>query len=200
MLLERMRTATLSVLVFFVSIPCVLAEGRLLDRLVLEVNGKSYTQRQVEVYTLVRAAAMGRGAKDGLIGPDSWQGALEAFAHEALVMVSEGRGEDGEEVTQADPGDVHRVLSELQRLQEEEVSIKNFIKDYRIDDGELRRASEGVVRVQKLLSQKQKSLQSTNMWLSVDTKSQWYGSLKQSIGMRVYDEARIYKRLLERRR
>ncbi len=187
-------------LVFFVSTPHMLAEGTVLDRLVLEVNGKSYTQRQVEVYTLLRAVAQGRGAQSGLITLETWPKALQIFQDEAILLESLQKDPAKNDVPTADSKNAQSLQAEVERLQINDANFQGFMKGYRVSESELRQAIRMLLLVQSGLQLHKPAEGNSNVWLVLDPQSPWYTDVKRTLPTRYYTGAKTYLRLQERRR
>src|SRR5690242_17576020 len=72
------------IVAFFVS-ATLMAEHSLLDRLLVEINGKSYSQKQLETYMLLRTIAMGEDLNKAFPSAESWSEKVEQFKNEMIV-------------------------------------------------------------------------------------------------------------------
>jgi hypothetical protein len=174
-----------------------LAKPRTLDRLVLEINGKSYSQRQIEIYQALRTIASGEASDKGLPGPDTWLLAIDHFRDEMMIYINIENDAEKMEKLQADSRAIRQVQEKLEGLVATDDKWRDFHRRYSISD---REATEHLIRmfkVQAYLESRGRPATHGQGALSgyrkIDVNESWFVTLFHATPHRLYDRARRYQ-------
>lgn len=171
-------------------------EANTLDRLILEIDGKSFTQRQIEVYQALRCLAMGSMTSKALPGPEGWVEALESFRNEHVIFVNIENNIEKMDTLQPDHRSIRRVLEQLETLKGTNFKWRDFVRAYHLNEKELLATLFRIYQIQAHLQGLAHpglpgQLGSTH-FIVIDPEAEWFKVLFQSAAVRYYDKAREY--------
>lgn len=174
----------------------VMAEPALLDRLIVEINGKSYSQRQIEVYQGLRTIAMGELSGKALPEADTWMQAVESFKNEMVVYSLIESDAQRMESFQADLKKLQEARQNLERWQQSNKSFDEFVRQRQVTEAEIERILSIVFRVQAYVhSRVQLSAEGSTdekRFLSIDPTADWFESLQKLTSYRFYRKAKDF--------
>lgn len=186
---------------FVILLPKLSAAPVLVDRLVVEMSGKSYSQKQMEVYTLLRTIAMGEPARSGLPSSDLWAVQLEDFKN-AMIIVTQLENEptkmesflpDSQRLIEAE-----KALSEVQSKDKE---VDAFIRQRGLSDADLNKSLTMILRVEGYTRSRQQLAQMRPIdekgpnFVKLDPSLPWFQALLKGVAYRYYSFAKEYKTL-----
>jgi hypothetical protein len=171
--------------------------GRTFDRLVLEINGRSYSQRQIEVYQALRSIAMGEPSSKGLPTSDAWLMSLESFRDEMMVYLNIENDAEKMESLQVNSKAIRQVQERLQALVAADNKWRDFFRSYSIGD---KQVTDELIRMFKVQAYLESLVRPAGTgqggmvrYRKIDPKEDWFLSLFHATPHRLYDRARDYR-------
>lgn len=164
------------------------------DRLVLEVDNTSYSQRQFELYVALRSALYGEDAsKIVLVSEKNWSEQLEFFRLDMLVE------QEAQRLSTAPPG--KRVVDAGVEVVKRKIDRSQQFKDYLVhmnaDDAVVRRTLTSVLRVKSFLVSRGRQygadVSRVEEKAEVDRTADWFIRLEQRTPFRIFEGARRYQ-------
>ncbi len=176
------------------------AEPRMLDRLILEINGKSFSQRQIEIYHSVRTIAGGSRSRKALLDTATWKSAVETFKNEMIVFASIEGDQTRNDSFQADNRALQWAEKEIQKVQLEDKELLAFFKRQGVTEAELQKNLVTIFRIQAYVRSRlqvlnQDSDLSAKDLLDIDPDSDWFASMQKATPYRFYDRAKEFQAL-----
>lgn len=188
-----MRKIFSTFLLYLLYTASTIAEPRLLDRLILEISGKSFSQRQIEVYHSLRTLAAGEAPSKALLNPENWKGAIERFKNEMLVYANIESDAQRMESFQPDQAAMKAAALRVQAVQLEDRSIQDLFKRLGLREGEIVQELLIIYRVEAFVRSRAlvtASNREDNPSLSpIDPKSDWFLAMQRLTPYRFYDGA-----------
>lgn len=187
----------------FLCATALTAEPRMLDRLIVEINGKSFSQRQIEIYHALRTIVAGGGPRKALLDESSWKEAVESFKNEMLVYANIEGDQQRMDSFQADKTALQQAEREIQRLQLDDKPLLDRFKRLGLTEAEIQRNLLIIFRIQAYVRSRVQVLNpelETKGLLDVDSKADWFTSLLRSTTFRFYDSAKDYVLLQARKK
>lgn len=192
-----MMRSLLCFLVISVYSMSTLAKARTFDRLVLEINGKSFSQRQIEVYQALRTIAIGEPSDKGLPGPEGWILALESFRDEMMVYINIENDAEKMDMLQGNSKAIGQVQEKLEALVTTDDKWRDFRRRYSISDSEAWRQLNRMFKVQAYLESRVRPAGTGQGGISgyrrIDRTAEWFVTLFHATPHRLYDKAREYQ-------
>ena len=174
-----------------------LAKPRTLDRLVLEINGKSYSQRQIEIYQALRTIASGEPSDKGLPGPAYWLESVESFRDEMIIYINIENDAEKMEKLQGDNRAIRQVQEKLEALVATDDKWRDFHRSYSISDREVTEHLIRMFKVQAFLESRGRPAPTGQGALSgyrkIDVAEPWFVTIFHAPPHRLYDRARTYQ-------
>ncbi len=175
-----------------------LAQGIIYDRLILEINGKSYSQRQIEIYLVMRNLVMDPKSSMAQIEAEQWPEGLEIFQNEMLIF-NAMESEPEKFATLSLNSNSQRLLQErLKELLATNDKWRDFSQRYHIRDKEVMELLAKMLKVQAFLERmKQPPLVDIDRspLINVDTGAPWFLHLSRGTPVRLFDRARVYLKI-----
>lgn len=174
----------------------LMAEPDLLDRLIVEINGKSYSQRQIEVYQGLRTIAMGEAPSKALPQANTWVQVVETFKNEMVVysLIESDAQRMGS--FQADQKKLEETTANFRLWQQRDQSFDDFVRQRQLTEAEIGKIFNTVFRVQAYVRSRVQLSEQGNVdearFLSIDPLSDWFQSLQKLASYRFYGKAREY--------
>jgi hypothetical protein len=174
----------------------LMAEPVLLDRLIVEINAKSYSQRQIEIYQGLRTIAMGETPAKALPHADTWAGTLETFKNEMMVYSLIESDAQRLESFQADQKKLEEGEKSILRWQQSDKAFDDFVRRRGLTEAEIVRVLITVFRVQAYVRSRVQLISQGSgedgKFLSIDPMADWFQSLQKLTSYRYYGKARDY--------
>ncbi|MBC7531950.1 MAG: hypothetical protein H7318_10260 [Oligoflexus sp.] len=187
------------VMYFFFS-ATLMAEQSLLDRLIVEINGKSYSQKQLETYELLRTIAMGEEPRSGLPSSKSWTAQVEEFKNEMIVYT---QLENDQQKLESFAPDSKRVASAemaLTNAQGKFPELDRFIRGRQLSEADISRIFAMLFRVEGYTRSRQQitaaKTQDENAFTRLDPEADWFLALAKATSYRFYTKAKDYVALV----
>ncbi|HYX36034.1 MAG TPA: hypothetical protein VE954_23275 [Oligoflexus sp.] len=191
-----MRTL-LCFLVICVYSMSTLAKARTFDRLVLEINGKSYSQRQIEVYQALRTIASGGPSDKGLPGAEGWILSLDSFRDEMMIYINIENDAEKMDSLQVDSKAIRQVQEKLEALVATDDNWRDFRRRYSISDREVTEYLIRMFKVQAYLESRGRPVTTgqgaPSGYRKIDASEPWFVTLFHATPHRLYDRARAYQ-------
>ncbi len=163
------------------------------DRMIIEVNNTSYTQRQVELYSLVKQLVTKDDADIILPDESTWEAILDAFEQDVVVELEALR------LGSFNPSDasVEKVKDILLQKLKVSKNASAAATKLRVDDKTLARALTSVMRVESFSRNKRKQATLMNSVLADErapeaAAGEWLKDLKARAVSRYFKSARRY--------
>ncbi|HET9240574.1 MAG TPA: hypothetical protein VFO10_25140 [Oligoflexus sp.] len=192
-----MMRSLLCFLVICVYSMSTLAKPRTLDRLILEINGKSYSQRQMEVYQALRTIAAGEPSDKGLPGPDTWSSAIDSFRVEMMIYINIENDAEKMEKLPVDSKAIRQVQEKLEALVATDDKWRDFHRRYSISDREVTEHLIRMFKVQAYLESRGRPATPgqgvSTGYRKIDVTESWFVTLFHATPHRLYDRARSYQ-------
>ncbi|MBC7659773.1 MAG: hypothetical protein H7249_08695 [Chitinophagaceae bacterium] len=177
----------------------LMAEQSMLDRLIVEISGKSYSQKQLEVYVLLRTIAMGEGVKRGLPSAETWAEHVENFKNDMIVYTQLENDQQKLDSFVPDFKNVATAEKALVSAQAKDPALDAFIRQRQLTEAEISRILTILFRVEAYTKNRlQLSALKTNeesSFISIDPKTDWFVALSKATSYRYYAHAKDYKTL-----
>ena len=175
----------------------LMAEQFLLDRLIVEISGKSYSQKQLEDYNLLRTIAMGDGPRQGLPSPEKWPEQVEQFKNDMIVYNQMENDQQKLDSFAPDSKKVQAAEKALVAAQVGDPDLDKFIRQRQLTEAEISRILMVVFRVEGYTRNRlQLSAVKTNeenVFTRIDPKADWFQALTKATAYRFYFQAKGYK-------
>jgi hypothetical protein len=186
-------------MIFFCS-ATLMAEQSMLDRLIVEINGKSYSQKQLETYELLRTIAMGDDARGALPSSAKWPDLVEQFKNEMIVYTQLENDQQKLESFAPDSKRVQDAETALSSAQSKSPEIDHFIRGRHLSEAEISRIFSILFRVEAYTRSRQQlsaaKTQDENTFVKLDPKADWFLALAKSTAYRYYSKAKVYAALV----
>ncbi len=198
---KRTMNAILFLTLIFVNGKSVLASPNLLDRLLVEVSGKSYSQKHLETYVLLRSIAMGEPSRRGLPSPETWVEAIEIFKDDMIVVTQLENDQGKNDSFLPDSKKISEAQKALSEAQSKDKEIDAFIRQRGLSDSDLLKVLmtvlrvEGYVRSRMQLAQTKSNDDQGPIFAKIDRDADWFKALQKSVAYRYYLGAKEYKPL-----
>jgi len=174
-----------------------LAMARTFDRLVLEINGKSFSQRQIEVYQALRTITLNDPSDKGLPGPDSWPLSLESFRDEMIIYINIENDAEKMSMLQTNNKAIQQVQEKLEALVAADDKWRDFRRRYSISDREVTEHLIRMFKVQAFLESRVRPVmtgqEGGSDYRKIDRTAAWFLTLFHATPHRLYDRARAYQ-------
>lgn len=164
------------------------------DRLVLEVDNTSYSQRQFELYVVLRSALYGEDAsKIVFVTEKNWAEQLEFFRLDMLVE------QEAQRLSTAPPGKrvIDAGVEVVKGKIERSPRFKEFLARMDADDAVVRRTLTSVLRVKSFLVSRGRQygadVSRVEEKAEVDRSADWFIRLEQRTPFRIFEGARRYE-------
>ena len=155
-----------------------------LDRVVLHIQYRAYTQREVEIYLAVHKALEQKTAKKlELITKSSWQKDLDFFTTDTVILYESQRLER----FQPRQKSVDESLKKIEQLALQVASYRQWLERIGADKASLKATTTNYLQAQET-KKNRKSIEK----ISNKTLEQWLKKLKKNLLIRHYDEAYQY--------
>ncbi len=200
-MLKRIMIAFLFLTFFLHNGKSVLASPNLLDRLVVEVSGKSYSQKDLETYILLRTIAMGEGARRGLPSAETWLEHMETFKNEMIIVTQLENDQTKLDSFLPDSKKISEAQKALSDAQSKEREVDTFIRQRGLTDADLSKVLTSILRVEGYARSRMQLTQTrTNDnqgpgFIKLDRESEWFKALQKTVAYRYYLGAKEYKPL-----
>ena len=159
------------------------------DRLVLEVNKTSYSQRQVEIYIGTRNVLAARSADvDVSVNSRNWQDILFQFRDEMMVE------QEAQRLGTVQPNlqMVDELFKVLRTKQKRVRSLTALYQRLNVDSAEVRTVLASIIRVRGFLVTKRRQGASDLKQLNIEKSVGWFRKLTARVPSRVYEGALSY--------
>ncbi len=199
----QMKRILSSFLLYLLYTANALAEPRLLDRLIFEINSKSFSQRQIEIYHSLRTLAAGEAPSKALLNATNWKESIERLKNEMLVYSNIESDTQRMESFQPDNAALKAAELRIQKAQLEDPGIQELFKRLRIKEDEIQAELVVIYRVEAFIHGR--AVVSTpardkeSKLREIDTKSEWFRALERLTPYRLYDGASEFVALQARR-
>lgn len=174
-----------------------LANARTYDRLVLEINGKSYSQRQIEVYHALRTIALREPSGKGLPDSDGWLRSVDTFRDEMMVYINIENDAEKMDSLQADNKAIQAIQEKLEALVAADDKWRDFRRRYSISDREVTENLVRMFKIQAFLESRVRPAGTGQGGISeyrkIDTAAPWFVTIFHATPHRLYDRAREYQ-------
>lgn len=166
----------------------------LLDRLVLEVNKVSFTQRQFELYMALKSILeQGTAGQVELVTERNWSSQLQSFKNEMLVEQEASR------LSSVQPN--RKMVEASKRMvdnkRQGDLIFSSFLHRVRANDTNIRRTLALVMRVKGFVISRQR--QRTGRVAAkqrkgvLDKDADWFQDLERRVPYRIYEGARKWQ-------
>tara|TARA_B100001094_G_scaffold309009_1_gene342251 strand:+ start:304 stop:1044 length:741 start_codon:yes stop_codon:yes gene_type:complete len=163
------------------------ASGALLDRLVLEVNGVTYSQRQLELY-LVTKDALRKPISETLsfVGKSNWSRSLERFINDMVIS------QEAQRFSGYTPSDVllNAAKQTLFERREADLIFATFFKRMSVSDSEVRFIISRHLKLTEYLRSRNRKSEAVPF-----IKSAWFLKLKDRAVYRIYKGGDAFKEI-----
>ncbi len=180
--------------------PSLMAEQILLDRLIVEINGKAYSQKQMEIYELLRTIAMGEAAANGLPAANRWNAQLESFKNDMVVYTLLENDQQKLESYAPDPKRVLEAEHVLVTKQASDKELDQFIRQRQLSEADISRILTQIYRIEGFVkSRAQLSASKTTdeaAFAQLDPNADWFLALARTTAYRYYNKAKEYRPLV----
>ena len=168
------------------------AKGALMDRLLLEVNKISYSQRQFEVFTALQSAAQ-KNAKQRLLiaNKKNWLDLLTTYTH-FVILEQEAMRLNNQPPAKSV---VAEYLTKIHNRKETDLIFKSFLKKYNLKTNDIKQTVTSIARVEAYIRGRKSTAKNAlgkNLFYE-DTP--WFKNLLKRTPYRFYEGAKIYKKL-----
>lgn len=174
----------------------LMAEQSLLDRLIVEVNGKSYGQKQLETYELLRTIAMGEEPRNGLPSTQGWAEHVENFKNEMIVTSQLENDQQKLESFAPDSKRVQEAEKNLASAQGKYSELDHFIRGRQLSEADISRIFTVLFRVEAYTRSRQQltaaKTQDENIFNRLDPQADWFLALSKATPYRFYAKAKDY--------
>jgi hypothetical protein len=171
----------------------------LIDRLIVEIGGKSYSQKQLEIYGLIRTIAMGEPANLGLPNSERWPEQVESFKNEMIIVTQLENDQTKLDSFLPEAAKVGEALKALTALQSKDPAVDAFIRGHSLSESQISQTLttifrvEGYTRSRLQLSQTRSIDDREQGFVKLDPKAEWFQSLQKATAFRFYSQAKDYK-------
>lgn len=159
------------------------------DRLIVEINNKSYTQRQVEVYMTIKETIKTSGYKNiKLIEKNTWNDFLEEFVFDMLI------DQKARILNSFNPTNI-MIQKTIKIFETKKAKNKNLLKKITalsINKLTLLHVIPSVLRVETFRRNKAKK---AGFKFKMSIKPEWIINLRNKAIIRYYKGAKIYKQI-----
>ena len=161
-----------------------------IDRLILEVNKQSYTQRQVILYVTTRRLLQENPkASDLQINQKNWTTVLSQFSDEMIIE------QEAQRLGSRQPNAemVKTMKSKLLAQRRKWPIINKVYHRMAVTEQEMKKILASIIRVQSfLITRKKTPLKEDSPQNQTHAKNNWFDRLKQRTPSRYYEQARNY--------
>ena len=162
-----------------------------MDRLLIELNRVSYSQRYVELYSVVeKMITTTRATPIAIADESNWSTLLEEFKDDLLVEQEAKRVAGisiGKNVLQA-------ALALIAEKREKDPAINAYMVRLGVDDDTLHKATLSVLSIKSFLVRKQKKDgdAAAGPFPTLDKQAPWFIKLEQVTPYRYFEDAKKY--------
>ncbi|RZA17805.1 MAG: hypothetical protein EOP10_22075 [Proteobacteria bacterium] len=173
----------------------------LVDRLIVEISGKSYSQKQLEVYGLIRTIAMGEAASLGLPTSERWPEQVETFKNEMIIVTQLENDQTKLDSFLPEASKVSDAVKALNAVQGKDSAVDAFIRGRSLSESEITKTLttifrvEGYTRSRLQLSQTRSLDDQGPSFIKLDPNAEWFLSLQKATAFRYYSQAKEYRAL-----
>ena len=172
------------------------AEARTFDRLVVEINGKSFGQRQIELYVAVRRIAQGDLAAPVIVEGEAWRTSLDVFQRDMTVYINIENDSEKFDALVIPNAAVAEVQARIEHLHANDVGWQRFFEKYHVRDSEIMRALLQIFKIQVYIGGfagvgKAGKARPFRL-IQIDPRSAWFKNFAHSTPVRLYDRALEY--------
>ena len=166
-------------------------EGRILDRLLIELNRVSYSQRYVEMYSVAKGLLDPHASgTPPVAGENNWPAILDDFRDDLLV------DQESKRITgvNIDKTVVENALNVIRQKRAEDPAVHAYLQRLGADDALLHKAVLSILNVKLFLTNKQKKEGVTGSASTavLDKKAPWFVKLEQVTPYRFFEDAHKY--------
>ncbi|RYZ50576.1 MAG: hypothetical protein EOP07_22725 [Proteobacteria bacterium] len=187
------------VMFFFVS-ATLMAEQMTLDRLIVEINGKSYSQKHLETYILLRTIAMGEEPRRALPSAENWAEHIEQFKNEMIVYTQLENDPQKLESFAPDSKRVQDAESILTSLQSKNSELDKFIRQRQLSEANISEILTMVFRVEAYVKSRLQLAaarsQDESAFTRLDPTADWFLALAKATPYRFFAKAKDYVALM----
>ena len=171
--------------------------GQILNRSILDVDGFTYTQRDLEIYSLAKEALFWRkGVPAKVVNAETWVTQLEAYKNEMLINGLFNR--EAQRLTSFIPNGemVNEALKVVWQSLKKSSALKSQFEFLKVTTGELKAQVILVLKVQAYLKSKSSKVGQKDWMYKVDTEAVWFERISRNMSYRLYSESQHYKKLV----
>jgi len=172
----------------------------LVDRQILEVEANSYTQRQFEIYFLVKQLLLSRNAKPDLaLHQGNWEEQLQHYKSD--ILINQFMDQEAQRLSSLFPSKsmLETAYEMVQNRSHKVTAAQDFVNRLQIQDEEMKRALVEILKVQSYLKSRVRLLdagtENQNWGYELDEKALWFTRIEQSYRYRYFDNAREYREI-----
>ena len=171
----------------------------MIDRMILNIGAKNYSQRHFEIYVAVKALVLGKSAKiDYKVNKANWREFLEAYRDD-MIIAHHAEIDSGfnHQLHLRKPA-IDAAMKVMQKSLERRPEVKTWWAHFEADQTELNSVVVEVLLVQSYLRNKEPSAKNSDelYWgRAPDASSGWFKRMKQQTNYRFYDGALTYQSL-----
>lgn len=175
---------------------------KVVDRMLLSVGQKNYSQRQFEIYIAAKSLVLGKKESerklDGKVSDSDWKQLLESFRNEMILKSSAERESFQNQNLQLSKHTVDAAIKLLNANLKKFTDTAIWLKQFKVSSNELRSAVSSMLLVQAYLRRQDSLVNSTSgrYWgYQIDDKSRWFKRLEEQTPYRFYEGALNYQKL-----
>jgi len=174
----------------------LMAEQVLLDRLIVEINGKSYSQKQLETYMLLRTIAMGEEWRKGIPSSQTWPEVVEQFKNEMVVNTQLENDQQKLDSFAPDSKRVQDAETLLASLQSKNSELDKFLRQRQLTEAEIARVLTRVFRIEAYTKSRLQlsaaKTQDDDAFVRLDPSADWFQALSRATAFRFFVKAKEY--------
>ncbi len=178
----------------------LLAEQFLLDRLIVEINGKSYSQKQLETYMLLRTIAMGEELNNAFPTAANWPEEVEQFKNEMVVYTQLENDQQKLDSFAPDSKKVQDAETALASLQSKNSQLDRFLRQRQLTEGDIAKILTSIFRIEGYTKSRQQltaaKTQDDISFVRIDPNADWFQALSKATAFRFYAKAKEFGTLV----
>lgn len=163
--------------------------AQMLDRMVLEVNKTAYSQRQIEVYCLIREVSDSPETGPKGVTAKNWRQRLMQFRSEMIVEQEAQRLGTVKPTAKM----VSDMLAKISRRRQQSKALNQIYRDLKVSTEELKGVLASLIRVNGFLSSKIRRGPGP-LQVTLDTTAPWFVKLQDRTPSRLFAGASIFVR------
>ncbi len=173
----------------------------LVDRLIVEISGKSYSQKQLEVYHLLRTIAVGDDVRKGLPSEANWAQVLESFKNEMIVITQLENDQTKLDSFLPDTAKLDAAHKAVLDRQNKDKDVDTFLRQRALTDSDIHKVLtmifrvEGYARSRLQLSSARTIDEQGPDFIQLDPALDWFQALQKATAYRFYLQAKTYQSL-----